>query len=155
MMHIFKIKCLLYITVPTILICIALTSCDREPRYKNDGKQVTWNTKDIWAAHHSRIVDADPSTFDDLGDGYARDAQHAFLKGVIINGADGKSFKCLEKGYAMDSNHVFYDTIMIPSFLVLTPKHSNTFNLLKVNSPLPLTRIASTMAKTRKSCRSI
>ena len=113
MKHMFKVKCLLYITVPIILICMALTSCDRGPRYKNDGKQVTWNTKDIWAGHHSRIVDADPSTFEDLGDGYARDDQHAFLEGDIIMGADGKSFKCLGKRYAIDANHVFHDdTIM-------------------------------------------
>lgn len=108
----FKQKYILFLTMMVALINMILASCEREPRYKNDGKQVTWNTKDIWAGHHSRIVDADPSTFEDLGDGYARDAQHAFLEGNIIKGADGKSFKCLEKRYAMDANHVFYDTIM-------------------------------------------
>ena len=92
-----KIKCLLRLAVLLSLVCMMLASCDREPCYKNDGKQVTWNTWDVWAGHHSIVVDADPSTFEDLGDGYARDGQQAFLEGNIIKGADGKTFKCLEK----------------------------------------------------------
>ena len=108
-----KISRLSYLTMVISLICIVLTSCDRKPHYKNDGKQVTWNTWDIWAGHYNRTVDADPSTFEDLGDGYARDAQHTFLEGNIIKGADVKSFKCLEKRYAVDVCHVFHnDTIM-------------------------------------------
>ncbi len=108
-----KIKCLLRLTVLLSLVCMMLASCDREPCYKNDGKQVTWNTWDVWAGHHSIVVDADPSTFEDLGDGYARDGQQAFLEGNIIKGADGKTFKCLEKPYAVDSCHVFHcDTMM-------------------------------------------
>ena len=108
-----KIKCLLRMTMLLSLVCTMLASCDREPCYKNDGKQVTWNTWDVWAGHHSIVVDADPSTFEDLGDGYARDGQQAFLEGNIIRGADGKTFKCLEKPYAVDSYHVFHcDTMM-------------------------------------------
>ena len=108
-----KIKCLLRMTMLLSLVCMMLASCDREPCYKNDGKQVTWNTWDVWAGHHSIVVDADPSTFEDLGDGYARDGQQAFLEGNIIKGADGKTFKCLEKPYAVDSYHVFHcDTMM-------------------------------------------
>ena len=108
-----KIKCLLRMTMLLSLVCTMLASCDREPCYKNDGKQVTWNTWDVWAGHHSIVVDADPSTFEDLGDGYARDGQQAFLEGNIIKGADGKTFKCLEKPYAVDSYHVFHcDTMM-------------------------------------------
>ena len=57
----FKIKDLSYITVPIILICMALTSCKREPeaRYKNDGKQVTWNTKDIGVGKQNQVFVAD------------------------------------------------------------------------------------------------
>ena len=108
-----KFKCLPCLTVAITLICMVSTSCDRKPRYKNDGKQVTWNTCDIWAGHHSRVVDADPATFEDLGDGYARDDQYAFLEGDLIKGADGNTFKCLVKRYAIDADHVFHhDTIM-------------------------------------------
>ena len=113
MKHLYKKKRLPYIMVAISIICIVLTSCERGSRYKNDGKQVTWKTWDIWAGHNSIIVDADPSTFEELEDGYARDAQHAFLEGSIIKGADGKTFKCLEKRFSIDANHVFhYDTIM-------------------------------------------
>ena len=94
---------------------MVLVSCERGPHYKNDGKQVTWNTWDIWAGPNSKIVGADPSTFVDLGDGYARDDQHAFLEGDIIKGADGKTFKCLEKRYAIDADHVFHDHTIITS----------------------------------------
>ena len=94
---------------------MVLTSCEKGPHYKNDGKKVTWNTWDTWAGHHSRTIDADPSTFEDLGDGYARDDQHAFLEGVMIIGADGKTFKCLEKRYAVDANHVFHDDTIMTS----------------------------------------
>lgn len=102
-----KISRLLYFTVAISLVCMILTSCRRAPRYKNDGKQVTWQGTDIWAGHWSRVVDADPASFEDLGNGYARDDQKAFLEGKIIKGADGKTFKCLEKPYAVDANHVF------------------------------------------------
>lgn len=109
-----KIKCFLYLTMMTVLVGLMLTSCNRRSHYKNDGKQVTWNTWDIWAGHNSTAVDADPSTFEDLEDGYARDDRYAFLEGNIIKGADGKTFKCLEKRYAVDANHVFHcDTMMI------------------------------------------
>ena len=104
---------LFYFTVAFSLVCMILTSCNRPPRYKNDGKQVTWQGRDIWAGHWSRVVDADPSTFEDLGNGYARDDQKAFLEGNIIKGADGKTFKCLQKPYAVDASHVFHlGTIM-------------------------------------------
>ena len=103
-----KISRLFYLTVAISLVCMILASCDRPPRYNNDGKQVTWNIWDIWAGHISKVVDADPSTFEDLGNGYARDDQKAFLEGEIIKGADGKTFKCLQKPYAVDASHVFH-----------------------------------------------
>lgn len=108
-----KIKSFLHLMVTVALIGMVLASCERKPGYKNDGRQVTWNTSDIRAGHNSKIVEADPSTFEDLGNGYARDAQHAFHEGDVIKGADGKTFKILEKNYAVDANHVFHcDTIM-------------------------------------------
>ncbi len=106
-----KIRDFFHFAILIALISMVLTSC--EVGYKNDGKQVTWHSWDEGSGHRVFVVDADPSTFEDLGDGYARDAQHAFLEGDIIKGADGKTFKYLEKRYAIDANHVFhYDTIM-------------------------------------------
>ena len=37
----FKIKCLLHLTVSICLVCLVLTSCDRKPCYRNNGKKVT------------------------------------------------------------------------------------------------------------------
>lgn len=108
-----KISRLFYFTVAISLVCMILTSCTRPGRYKNNGKQVTWQGRDIWAGHWSKVVDADPATFEDLGNGYARDDQKAFLEGRIIKGADGKTFKCLEKPYAVDASHVFHKYTMM------------------------------------------
>lgn len=93
-------------------ICVLLLlSCD--VGYKNDGKTVTYHWWNEGNGHGFRVVDADPETFKNLGDGYARDARHAFHEGYIIEGADGATFKYLGKGYAVDAKHVFcYDTIM-------------------------------------------
>lgn len=108
-----KIRRLLYLTVVASFVAMMLASCETGSGYRNDGKQVTWHSWDEGNGHRVFVVDADPSTFEDLGDGYARDAQHVFLEGDIIKGADGKTFKYLEKRYAIDANHVFhYDTIM-------------------------------------------
>ena len=90
-----------------------LASCSRPAHYKNNGKQVTWQGRDIWGGPWSKVVDADPASFEDLGNGYARDDQKAFLEGRIIKGADGKTFKCLEKPYAVDASHVFHKYTMM------------------------------------------
>ena len=108
-----KISCLLYFTVAFSLVCMILTSCSRPAHYKNDGKQVTWQGRDIWGGPWSEVVDADPATFEDLGNGYARDDQKAFLEGKIIKGADGRTFKCLEQPYAVDASHVFHKYTMM------------------------------------------
>ena len=109
-----KIRRILYFAVVASFLVMILSSCEMGSGYRNDGKQVTWHSYDEGSGHRVSVVDADPSTFEDLGEGYGRDAQHAFLNGNIIKGADGKTFKSLEKRYAIDANHVFhYDTIMI------------------------------------------
>lgn len=94
-----------------ILFTLILFSC--ESGYKNDGKKVTYYWWNEGSGHGSKVIDADPATFEDLGDDYARDAHHAFREGEIIEGADGATFRYLGKCYAVDANHVFcYDTIM-------------------------------------------
>ena len=108
-----KISRLLYFTVAISLVCMILASCSRPAHYKNNGKQVTWQGRDIWGGPWSKVVDADPASFEDLGNGYARDDQKAFLEGRIIKGADGKTFKCLEKPYAVDASHVFHKYTMM------------------------------------------
>ena len=108
-----KISRLLYFTVAISLVCMILASCSRPAHYKNNGKQVTWQGRDIWGGDWSKVVDADPASFEDLGNGYARDDQKAFLEGRIIKGADGKTFKCLEKPYAVDASHVFHKYTMM------------------------------------------
>lgn len=94
-----------------LLFMSLLTSCDAG--YKNDGSKVTYHWWNEGSGHGSRVIDADPATFEDLGDDYARDAYHAFHEGNIIKGADGATFKYLGNCYAVDAHHVFcYDTIM-------------------------------------------
>lgn len=101
-----EMKNFLFILIPLLFI-----SCD--VGYKNDGKEVTYHSWNEGSGHNSFKVDADPATFEDLGDNYGRDFHHAFHEGSIIDGADGASFRYLGYGYSVDDHHVFcYDTIM-------------------------------------------
>ena len=70
-----------------LLVLMTLVSCS--VGYKNDGKEVTWNTWNEGTGYTSSHVDADPKTFEILNDDYGRDKKHAFYEGDIINGADG------------------------------------------------------------------
>lgn len=88
-----------------LLVLMTLVSCS--VGYKNDGKEVTWNTWNEGTGYTSSHVDADPKTFEILNDDYGRDKKHAFYEGDIINGADGGSFRVLTKSYAADNTHVY------------------------------------------------
>lgn len=94
-----------------LLICVVLlTACHG---YKNDGKQVRYEYWNEGFGFGSVKVDADPQTFEDLGDSYGRDAKHVFIEGKLVEGADGATFKYLGKRYGVDANHVWHnDTIM-------------------------------------------
>jgi len=95
-----------------LLFFVVLLSACNHP-YTNDGKQVRYNFVDEGNGFVSLKVDADPQTFEDLGEGYGRDAQHVFIEGKLVEGADGATFKYLGELYGVDANHVWhYDTIM-------------------------------------------
>lgn len=82
--------------------------------YKNDGKEVTWNSWNEGWGQTSFKVDADPKTFKSLGGGYGRDSRHVFFMGGIIDGAAPTTFKTHKDGYACDKNHVFFhDSIIV------------------------------------------
>ena len=118
-----KTSRLLFLTVAISFICMVLASCIG---YRNDGKQVTFHEWNEASGHKVTVLDADPATFEDLGDGYGRDAKHAFLEGNIIKGADGNTFNYLGKNYAVDANRAFHFDSIIPD---IDPKsfkvHSN------------------------------
>ena len=80
-----KIRRILYFAVVASFLVMILSSCEMGSGYRNDGKQVTWHSYDEGSGHRVSVVYADPSTFEDLGEGYGRDAQHAFLNGNIIS----------------------------------------------------------------------
>ena len=52
-------------------------------------------------------IDASPSSFKEIGEGYAKDAFNVFYHGRKIDASAG-SFKLLEGGYAKDAFDVFY-----------------------------------------------
>lgn len=76
--------------------------------YKNDGKEVTWNSWNEGWGQTSFKVDADPKTFKSLSGGYGRDSRHVFFMGGIIDGADPTTFKTHKDGYACDKNQAYY-----------------------------------------------
>lgn len=126
----FKQKYFLFLTMMVALISMALTSCEvgyKKEGYKNDGKEVTLHVWDEDYGDIVLIVDADPSTFEDLGDGYARDTNYVFLEGNILEGADAKTFKILEKKYAVDAYHVFH------SYSIMTTADPKSFKVLSRN----------------------
>ena len=49
--------------------------------YKNDGKEVTWNSWNEGCGQTSFKVDAAPKTFKALGSAYGRDSGHVFFHG--------------------------------------------------------------------------
>ena len=48
-----------------------------------------------------------PSTFEKLGNSWARDHQHVYFKGEMVHGADQKTFKVINK-LAKDKNGEWY-----------------------------------------------
>lgn len=111
----------LYILIVFVFCTFLIVSCDIG--YKNDGKVVTYHSWNESSGHSVWKLDANPATFENLGDGYAHDDKHAFLDGHMIDSADGKTFKSLGHGYAIDANHVFHlsqimDSVDIKTFKV-------------------------------------
>lgn len=100
-----------FFLISVVFELLILTSCN--VGYKNDGKEVTWHTCDESRGHNSHRVDADPMTFEVLGDDYGRDKTHAFFRGNMIEGADGHSFRILKKGYAADKFNVYNEGELI------------------------------------------
>ncbi len=76
--------------------------------YKNDGKEVTWNSWNEARGQMSFKVDADPKTFKSLKGSYGRDSRHVFFRGGIIDGADPNTIKILKDGYACDDKQAYY-----------------------------------------------
>lgn len=64
-----------------LLVLMTLVSCS--VGYKNDGKEVTWNTWNEGSGYTSSHVDADPKTFEILNDDYGRDKKHAFYEAIL------------------------------------------------------------------------
>ena len=111
MRYINKYRIDVCIVIKTCIMAIIFVSCNSG--YQNDGKHVTYHTWNAGSGHTSWILDADPSTFEDLGDDFAHDSLYAFYHGFIIMNADGKSFRYLKYDYAIDKDYVFYrDSIL-------------------------------------------
>ncbi len=65
--------------------------------------KTTWNVY-----YGDKKLDAMPSTFQDLGGGYAKDSFNVFYYGEKIKGANGSTFTILGGGYSKDSFNVYY-----------------------------------------------
>ncbi len=70
------------------------------------------------------IKDADPVTFEYVGDEYALDIKNVYFRGVRIHNSIFKEFENLTQGYARDSTHIYFrgkilDEVDVKSFVVL------------------------------------
>jgi len=59
------------------------------------------------------LKDADVNTFENIGDGYAKDKNYVWNMAKLINGADSLTFKVLSDGYAKDKDKVYFDGSII------------------------------------------
>ena len=77
----------------------------------------------------TKKIGDNPDSFENLGEGFAKDNVHAFYQGRIIEGADGKTFELMDKKgrFAKDHQHIF-------SFAkIIKESHSPTFRHLEHN----------------------
>ncbi len=88
--------------------------------------KVTFNEKEM-APH-------DVWSFEDLGDGFARDKDQAFFRGIAIENADGASFELLEQGYAKDQYSIFFGTSYLSGESYYTQR-TITLELLEGENP--------------------
>ncbi len=69
-----------------------------------------------WARDRRRVYllsqpqpDLDPASFEILGDGYSRDAEHVLFHQAVLPKVDARSFRVLGDGYARDSSQLLFD----------------------------------------------
>ena len=103
---------------------------DESWEYRQDGRSGTYNdhrdrnrrdrhgsrrrSRYVVGAHEvfydGRLVkDASASSFEVLGDGYAKDRWTVYFEGVPVKNASASSFRVLKDGYAADTWHAYYD----------------------------------------------
>ena len=59
--------------------------------------------------HTAILVDADPTTFQQINNKYGKDAVQVFHRSLPLVGADPSTFMLLSNGYAADATQVFYN----------------------------------------------
>ncbi|WP_165251315.1 DKNYY domain-containing protein [Paludisphaera soli] len=96
------------------LACAASSGCGTG--YTKSGGEWSYVILNESVGREVRKVDADVATFRVLEDPkYARDKNHVYRSGLVLEGFDGGSFEFLPGcNYARDRNHVYYrDSIVV------------------------------------------
>ena len=113
---------------PILFIALAaVAGCS--PNYKvKDGR--VFRVVDAVGYYNEIILEeADSKTFEDLGNGYAKDCCSVFWLDDLVASANPKSIKVLGQSYATDSNQVFHKGWLIhdadPNSFTIISKHEN------------------------------
>lgn len=109
-----------YLVIALVCLCMTplLSDC-RHCGYKNYGGSVIFFTRDnllpfIISVKH---IDADPLSFEELSDIYARDKHKVFYWGETFDGVDGATCRLLiddhDNDYILDSINVFFNSFKL------------------------------------------
>ena len=81
-----------------------------QARYRKSRRRARYTVGKYEVFYDGRPVkDASASTFDVLGDGYAKDRWTVYFEGIPVKDASAPSFRVLKDGYAADAWNVYYD----------------------------------------------
>ena len=69
-------------------------------------------------------IDAVASSFEELSDGYARDAFNVFYYGEKLSGVIASRFKVLDGGYAKDAFNVYYHGVKVEGAMASSFKYT-------------------------------
>lgn len=69
-------------------------------------KSYVWDDKTVYYLN-GPVDGADPGTFEDLGNYWARDSRNIFFQAKLLNEADRKSFRIFDDTFAVDDKHIF------------------------------------------------
>ncbi len=84
------------------------------PGYHNYGFMVVFSIPSIEHDFRSiRLKNVDPSTFENLGYGYAKDKKYVYYRGKVIANANAETFKVVGEIYAIDKAHAYFNDNVI------------------------------------------
>jgi len=108
-----KVLCECMRKILEIFLCIFLASCSYGYKLKNS--QVYWTYSNESVGNAERLLDGvDAKSLQTFGfKAYAKDKNHAYYEGVVIDGADANTFRPIDNNYAVDNKKAYISAVEI------------------------------------------